>query len=452
MITEMVFLAKFPRNGIVTSQAFMNLYRFFHRRRRMRFYQFQQWICHHLRVGTRVRIVTFWYVISLLVSTRKHSLRHAAEVSGWHSSQFSRLLSNHDQTAADALAHLSKRQARRLAAALKSMKGLPWSIALLIDSTLQGRAGLHTENSQRFNHGRGYEIGHQWTNIVLLLNDHLIPLPPIPFYSKAYCKTHHLKYATEHDRVVAYLKGLNLEEYVGAYAPDSVVVIMDSGYDVKKIQTTILAQGWHFLGALKANRGVKSPARYATTSRSQGWTEIAKFFKAHRRLAWQTISLPERHGSTTRKEFRARHIRGWLKDVGQVTLVCSEWKRRRHGRRKYLACSDVRVTPKQVIAGYRLRWRIEIFHKEVKQYLGFEDVAPTRFSSVETHVYLVYCAYLVLQADIPGCPDTVTTICEKQAYIQRVLEKRELSRIRQQLTQFGGIKHFMEELAERLAA
>ena len=154
----------------------------------MRFYQFQQWICQHLSVGTRVRIVTFWYVVSLLVSTRKHSLQHASELSGLHPSQFSRLLCNHDQIMADALAHLSKRQARRLAAALKTMKGLPWSIAILIDSTIQGRAGLHTENSQRFNHGRGYEIGHQWTNIVLLLNDVLIPLPPIPFYSKHYCK------------------------------------------------------------------------------------------------------------------------------------------------------------------------------------------------------------------------------------------------------------------------
>ncbi len=110
------------------------------------------------------------------------------------------------------------------------------------------------------------------------------------------------------------------------------------------------------------------------------------------------------------------------------------------------------MTPKQVISGYRLRWRIEIFHKEVTQYLGFEDVAPMRFSSVESHVYLVYCAYIVLQMDIPGCPDTATTICEKQAYIQRILDKRELARIRQQLTQFGGIQKFMEELAERLSA
>jgi hypothetical protein len=51
---------------------------------------------------------------------------------------------------------------------------------MIIDSTLQHRASLHPENSKKFNHGKGYVIGHQWTNIVLIINDMLIPLRPIP--------------------------------------------------------------------------------------------------------------------------------------------------------------------------------------------------------------------------------------------------------------------------------
>ncbi len=61
---------------------------------------------------------------------------------------------------------------------LKEVKELPWKSVLIIDATLQTRAGLHTQNAQRFNHGQGFVIGHQWTNIVLLSNDVLIPLPP----------------------------------------------------------------------------------------------------------------------------------------------------------------------------------------------------------------------------------------------------------------------------------
>jgi hypothetical protein len=127
-------------------------------------------------------------------------------------------------------------------------------------------------------------------------------------------------------------------------------------------------------------------------------------------------------------------------------LVCSEFKKRRHGRRKYLACSDLRVTPKQMLLGYRLRWRVEIFHKQIKMHLGFEDVAPKYFRSVETHVYLVYCAYILLQQDLPGSPPQTQTILDKQAYIQTILQKRTFARILQTLTQFGGVEKYMDEL------
>jgi hypothetical protein len=42
-------------------------------------------------------------------------------------------------------------------------------------------------------------------------------------------------------------------------------------------------------------------------------------------------------------------------------LVCSELRNRPDGRRKYLACNDLRATARQIIIGYRLRWAIEIF-------------------------------------------------------------------------------------------
>lgn len=113
----------------------------------------------------------------------------------------------HSPVAITTLQHLSTQQAKRLSKTLHNLSQhqLPWKIALLIDSTLQHRASLHPENAKKFNHGKGFVIGHQWTNIVLIINDILIPLPPIPFYSKRYCREHALAYHTEHERVVAYI-------------------------------------------------------------------------------------------------------------------------------------------------------------------------------------------------------------------------------------------------------
>jgi hypothetical protein len=139
------------------------------------------WITRHIAVRRRLERICTGYVLFLMVATTKHSLTEAARFSGLHPSLFAKLLHAHAQVAITTLDHLSKRQARQFAKALQRVHGLPWKIVILIDSTLQHRASLHPENTQTFNHGQGYVIGHQWTNIVLVLGDMLIPLPPIPF-------------------------------------------------------------------------------------------------------------------------------------------------------------------------------------------------------------------------------------------------------------------------------
>ncbi|MDM8523900.1 hypothetical protein QUF80_11075 [Desulfococcaceae bacterium HSG8] len=206
------------------------------------------------------------------------------------------------------LEYLSKKQAKIYSQVLKKMSSLPWRVFIIIDSTVQDRAGLKSENVQKFNHGKGYvigdfqkriyqvrfvvppsggvmppeggtanfdpvcflleiTIGHQLTNIVLFFNEIIIPLPPIPFYTKKY-----LPYMTEHDRIVAYLNGLNMYEYIGLHNNEDIAVLTDSGYDNKKIQNTVLSREWHFITALKSSRGLKSEAKYAKTPKSRGWT------------------------------------------------------------------------------------------------------------------------------------------------------------------------------------
>src|SRR5207248_146113 len=157
----------------------------------------------------------------------------AARFSRVHNSLFSRMLRSPSQVATTTLERLSKTQARQFATTLARLSGLPWKIVIIIDSTLQHRASLYPENAKTFNHGKGYVIGHQWTNIVLVLGDMLIPLRPIPFYSKRYCQTHNLTYQSEHERVGEYLRALALENYIGSYDRREVLVLADSGYDDK---------------------------------------------------------------------------------------------------------------------------------------------------------------------------------------------------------------------------
>jgi hypothetical protein len=387
-----------------------------------------------------------------MVETRKHSLNYAAVLSGLNKAQFSKFLSNNYNIAAYTLDSLSKKQAKALSKKLKKPGCLPWTISIMIDSTLHNRSTLKTENSQKFNHGNGYVIGHQWTNIILFINDIIIPMAPVPFYSRSYCRKMKIKYKTEHERVAEYLKNLNLNEYIGPHVSKDVIVLADSGYDVKQIQNTIIEKKWHFIFALKSSRGIKSEAQYAKTPKSSGWSKVSEFFKNQRKLAWNTIRIFTNGPKKKRLDYRIRHTIAFLKGVGKIQVVCSEFKKSSKGRRKFLGCSDLKVKPRQIMIGYKLRWKIEIFHKHVKMHMGFEDVAVKRFTAVEAHVHLVYCAYILLHSDPPGMPENAKTILDKQQHIRNVLENKKIAGTLNLLTQFGGVDKLKTELKAVLMA
>jgi hypothetical protein len=386
-----------------------------------------------------------------MIETRKHSLEFAAVLSGMNKSQFSRLLSNHSNTAVYTLENLSKKQAKIYSKILKKLKHLPWQIVILIDSTIQKRSSLHPENVQKFNHGKGFVIGHQWTNIVLIINGILIPLPPIAFYSQKYCHQNNLEYKTEHQRVVEYLDTLDLCSYIGPHKSKDVVVIADSGYDDKKIQNAIRKRGWHFIIALKSTRSVKSALQWKKTPKSFGWSQVAQFFKDQRRLSWKTVCLEANSKKQKRMDVRIRHTTGFLNGVGKAQLVCSELKKRPDGRRKFIACSDLEAQAEQIVRGYRLRWKVELFHKAVKMHLGFEHIAAKGFCSVTAHVHWVYCAYILLHAGPPGVLESSQTILEKQQNLKAVLANAKLGNVLQKLTQIGGVRRYKDQLKQVLS-
>jgi hypothetical protein len=411
----------------------------------------QTWIKRQIAVRQRLKRICTSYLLFLMVATTKHSLKEAARFSGLHPSLFSHLLQSQAKVAITTLENLSKTQSRQFAKALQRVKGLPWKIVILIDSTLQHRASLHSENAKTFNHGQGYVIGHQWTNIVLVLGDMLIPLPPIPFYSKRYCQTHDLAYQSEHERVVAYLRTLDLEDYIGVYDRREVLVLADSGYDNKKIENAIADKRWHFIIALSKTRSVKSEALALSTPTSRQWCHIDTFFRRHRRLKWDTMRLTTHGNTRKRMDVRIRHTSGYLRHVGKVELVCSEWRNRPAGRRKYLACNDLRATARQRVTAYRMPWAVELFHKCVKQHLGFEDVATHGFDAVMSHVHWVYCAYILLHMSPPGLSPGAQSIGDKQRALQQGLADQEKRHILQKLTQIGGVQRYKDELRQALA-
>lgn len=417
----------------------------------MRFHKLRDGILNKIGIKIRLRIVCLWYLISLMIETRKHSLTSASELSGLGISSFSKFLQNNKDVITYTLKELSKKQAKIYSAVIEKTADLPWHIFILIDSTVQSRSGLKSENVQRFNHGQGFVIGHQRTDILLIFNGIIIPLPPIPFYTKKYCRENGPAYMTEHQRLAEYLNRLNLYAYIGFHNDENVAVLTDSGYDNKKIQNAVLSRGRHFISALKSSRGIKSEAGYAKTPKASGWDGAGVFFKKYRKPAWKTVRIFTDGPKRRRKEFRIRHAEVFLKGAGKIRAVCSEFRKKRDGRRKYIACSGLKASPRRTVIAYRLRWKIEIFQKHIKMHLGFGDIAAKHFSSVESHVSLVYCAYLLLNAGLPGI-GTDGTILEKQRRVAKILENKKTAGVIHELTKIGGVGKYKSQLKSALAA
>jgi hypothetical protein len=250
--------------------------------------------------------------------------------------------------------------------------------------------------------------------------------------------------------VIEYLAQLDLEEYIGVHTARKVVFLADSGYDDHRIQKTVAGKKWSFIIALKSTRSIKTENVYNKTKKSEGWKSIAVAFKRNRRVEWQTIRVPKNSGKKKRMEFRVRQIIGYLRNFGKAQLICSEFCKKSKGRRKYLACNDLKATPRQIIIGYRLRWAIETFHKEVKMFLGFEDVSAKWFDSVISHVHWVYCAYILLNSGPPGMPKQMKSLADKQQLMEEMLKRKELSHLNQLMTQINGVQRLKNEIQQVL--
>jgi len=393
------------------------------------------------------REVIMGYLFSLMLAAPKHTLTRAGEITEYDKSTYSRLLSESEDAviAKESLAYYSKYVTNRNANDRQVLiDGTKYTIAIIIDSTLHRRHTLHTDNSQQHNHGDGFVVGHQWTNIVLVINNNTIPLPPIPFLTKKKCKERGIKYLTEPQKIIAYINNLDLKHWVGEHSVDEVLFLLDGGYDNKEIQQTIANKKWTLLAAIKKSRGVR-------TITGEKCKQVHQLFKDMRGKAeWKSIHI---NVNKKQRRFRIRRTEGTLNGVKDVPviIICSEQSRKK--KRKYLVSSNMRLSERQIVLAYMLRWNIELFHKDVKSNLGMEEFGSQSFESIESHVNYVYLAYLLLK-EMPV--NKKMGIKERQQKLKEDSEKQirviELKKIIQTGCQFNGVNRIINQCKELMAA
>jgi hypothetical protein len=399
-----------------------------------------------------------WYLISLAVERTKHSLENAAELSGINACEFSRLLSNNKNESEKILLNLSKKAIQMLRSTeshlTETFSKLPWKVYLIIDSTPQKRSASHAENLSRHNLGGGFWFGHKWTNVVLFINGHLIPLAPIPYYSKKACKAMDIVHQTEVQLVCNYLDSLSLSEWIPGILPQDVAVLMDAGYDAKVLQNKILSKKWDLLMAIGKQRNIlishEKPSHYGKPESKVGVFDA--FQRFNRRAEKITCKLPKLQGQKKRKIFTVKRLNGKLSGVRSQNLAILSSQTKRQKKIKYIVCSRSNLPTWMIVQAFSIRFYIEQFHKEIKQYFGFEDMASKRFDSVISHVNFVYSVYHLLNIVYR---DKKIGMKEKQKLFTEAMAQQESATIIQLSTRFDGknqIRKFFEKKYSKIAA
>lgn len=141
-------------------------------------------------------------------------------------------------------------------------------------------------------------------------------------------------------------------------------ILMDSWYGSVKNFKLIRKHHWHFISNIKSNRKVSvTKGEYVSIQ-----------------------DLPLAH-----KQVR----RVWLKEFGSV-LVCKLVAR--NGDITYLVTSNLKLTDYDTFTGhFHNRWKIEEFHRGIKQTTGIEKCYAITAPSQKTHIFAAFMAFFKLE-------------------------------------------------------
>jgi hypothetical protein len=286
----------------------------------------------------------------------------------------------------------------------------------LIDATLASQAGQKTQNTfstgnrkRRPRQGRRYgktkhavKTCHSFTfGLLITPSGYRLPFQ-IPHYTKEYCRQKGIEHRTTAESAAALIRSLPLP-------PDAEVVVLgDTAYDADVVRQACQDRGYHWIFPVNPERVFAGPRgqRPKVRSRLKDWTSLSLQtirlqvstgpYAGYRRLSrW-------RQGPTTKpRVYYAHQETREVHSVGRVQLVFSTTQpnlgHATADNVKILMTNALDWSLRKVIELYSLRWQIELFFKELKSTLGFDQYRFERFEAVEAWVNIALAAVLYLE-------------------------------------------------------
>lgn len=296
---------------------------------------------------------------------------------------------------------------------LESGKG---KFIYIIDATLNGQAGKKTQNTystgnrkRRPAKGRRYgknkharKSCHCFTfGLLITPSGYRLPFQ-IPHYTKEYCKQKGIKHRTTAESAADLIRSLPLPDEA------EVIVLGDTAYDAKVVRAACQDRNYLWIFPANAGRVYEGPSgqRPSLRSRLKEWTGLSLKtirlrastgkYAGYRRLSRWRVGPKMKS-----RVYYAYQEKQEVRSVGKVQLVFSttkaDLKKATADDVKILMTNALKLSVSEIIELYSIRWQIELFFKELKSTLGFNQYQFQDFQAVEGWVSTAITTVLYLE-------------------------------------------------------
>lgn len=244
-------------------------------------------------------------------------------------------------------------------------------VYLIIDDTLVERNGKTVEEAQKhFDHNlNDYINGHQFFTALLWT-----PFLQLPIFPQLYSKNTDSKIKIAQS-LIDTLKSAKIKIHT---------VLFDSWYSEHELIKKSIKTKSRVICGIKTNRKIM----------------------LHKKRRWISLSFASEriHSQKLNKyEIKNKVYQTWssivkLNKIPSVKLIISEQKDEDDelAGKAHIISTNLDDSPEEIICAYKLRWKIETYHRDIKQNLGFATVFFTRREGIVRHSILASITYAVL--------------------------------------------------------
>jgi hypothetical protein len=339
---------------------------------------------------------------------------------------------------------------------------------LLLDQTCSSRQGERTSNtfstgnrqrrpckSRRYNNKKNAKKRCHAFVVGLLLTPGGLRLPyKKSYYTAAYAQQKGRPFRTQAELGADLIRELDLP------AGAAVVVLGDTAYEAACVQKACAERGFTWITPCNTERVLSGDKPRPKVRSLLGPASAQRFVAIKVHPATDSYAA-QRRWSASRRGRQCKGRTYWVlkqqhavHSVGVVSVFVSTTKKPKAGAPLYepklLLSNDLRLTAREAVRRYTLRWQIELFFKEMKSVLGMTDYRFRDFERVERWVDVALCTFLYLEAyrqrrrRQPGlrAKERATWEAERTAGLCRAVrtevEQGELKWIAQRLRTEGG--------------